>query len=150
MKMFQKLAFLALTMSVMMPVPAQEQGAHDCLSKLPAEAVKVEGSKSSLYVGAWPAVKLCQALVIKSGSEPNQVLVTYVYEAGKYPGGFLSITATVSAEGNLTFSLPWRTKPKLTYNLATGEASFEDISGLYPGYVSLRTGPGVVPFSSKP
>ena len=121
-----------------------------CLSrvKVPEQANLIEG-EYSLYVGTWPAINLCQVLIVKGKDLQGKVQVIYAYEAGQYPAGSVNTEASFSKK-KVTFNLPWKNNPRLTYDLSNGQASFQDKTGTFLGTVILQVGVGLIPFEVSP
>jgi hypothetical protein len=130
----------------------QMKEALDCLSKLKAPGFSIPVKEgASLYLGKWPAAKICQGILIETQAVTKKIFVTYAYEAsGTFSAGFAKTEGSFQTEEKkLTFSPSFKNTPSLSYNLETGDAEFEDKTGKYKGYVFLADGPGFMPFVGK-
>lgn len=114
-----------------------------------AELSTLKKGEYSLYVGFWPKVNICQMLLVKAKDPSEKISVVYAYEgSGQYPAGSIRQQATFSGK-SISFALPWQGRPQVTYDLSSGEATYQDPTGIYPGHIVLKDGSGLIPFESS-
>lgn len=125
---------------------------ESCSSRASVPATELSGLKKgeySLYVGFWPQVNICQVLLVKAKDPSDKIPVVYAYEGnGQYPAGSVKQQATFSGK-SISFALPWQGRPQVTYDLSSGEATYRDPTGVYPGHIFLKDGSGLIPFESS-